>query len=243
VFHFAALFLLFGYLFAKIGFKGAWIERRARRRAQEAHEKWLRDRDWSRDGALPIKADRVAPNVLALALWVAFLTPFHTVWRMPFAWWGVWIVLAIFDAIAVAILVAVLRRIWRRVRVGRCVLRWQGVPVRPGATFSARFESERDLGDGAPLEASLRCLRDRAENRVIGDEAAADADEIYADRKTFQLHGRPEGGAWAQLAFAVPADARGTNSFALRPVRWVVTVALPMAGPDLRCTFPVPIYR
>jgi hypothetical protein len=243
IYHFAALFLLFGYLFAKIGFKGAWLERQARSRARAAAEKWLRDRSWSRDGAQPIKADRVLPNVAALLLWVGFLLPFHTVWRMPFSWWGVWVVLAIFDAIAVAILVAVLRRVWRRLRAGRCVLRWQGVPVRPGGTFTARFESARDLAGGAPLEATLRCLRDRSENRVIGDEAAADAEEIYADKKTFPVHGRPEGGSWAQLSFTVPADARGTNTSILRPVRWVVTVALPIAGPDLRSTFPVPIYR
>jgi len=185
----------------------------------------------------------VLPNLLALVLWVAFLTPFHTVWRLPFSWWGVWIVLAILDVIGVAILVATARRIWRRLRAGRSFLRWQGVPVRPSGTFSARFETARSLAGGAPLAATLRCLRDRSENPVIGDEPAADAEEIYADKKAFPLHDRPEGGSWAQLTFAVPAKARGTSSYASRPVRWVVTVGLPTAGPDFRTTFPVPIYR
>jgi hypothetical protein len=165
------------------------------------------------------------------------------VWRLPFAYWGVWIVLAILDVIAVAILVAVVRRAWRRLRAGRAFLRWQGVPVRPGGTFAARFESTRSLAGGPPLVARLRCLRDRPENRVIGDEPAADAEEVYTEEKAFPLHERPEGGSWAQLSFAVPPDARGTDCHAARPVRWVVTVGLPIAGPDFRTTFPVPIYR
>jgi hypothetical protein len=176
-------------------------------------------------------------------LWVAFLLPFHTVWRLPLAFWGVWIVLAIFDLIAVAILVAVARRVWRRLRAGRSYLRWQGVPVRPGGTFSARFETARSLAGGPPLAAKLRCLRDRPENRVIGDEPAADAEEIWTADGSFPLHERPEGGSWAQLTFAVPADARCTDGYASRPVRWVVTVGLPTSGPDFRTTFPVPIYR
>ena len=90
---------------------------------------------------------------------------------------------------------------------------------------------------------TLRCLRDRAENRVIGDEPAADADEVWAEKRTFRVHDRPEGGSWAQLSFAVPATARGTDSYARRPVRWVVVVAMPLVGPDFRTTFPVPLYR
>lgn len=243
VYHFAGLFFLFGYLFTKLGLKGAWMARQARRRREASTERWLRDRAWSRDGTGPIKSERVLPNLLALLLWVAFLLPFHTVWRLPLAYWGVWIVLAIFDLIGVAILFAVVRRIWRRLRAGRAFLRWQSVPVRPGGTFSARFETAKRLGGGPPLEAKLRCLRDRAENPVIGDEPAADAEEVYVAEKTFPLHDRPEGGSWAQLSFAVPADARGTDSYSGRPVRWVVTVGLPTAGPDFRTTFPVPIYR
>lgn len=243
VYHFAGLFVLFGYLFVKIGFKGAWVERQARARALNTAEPWLRDRAWSRDGTGPTKAERVLPNLLALLLWVGFLTPFHTVWRLPFAYWGVWIVLGIFDVIAVVIAVAVTRRIWRRLRSGRAFLRWQSVPVRPGGTFNARFETARRLGAGQRITATLRCLRDRSENRVIGDEPAADADEIYADAKEFQVHDRAAGGSWAQLSFAVPEKARGTSSFGARPVRWVVTIALPIAGPDFRTTFPVPIYR
>jgi len=243
VYHFAGLFFLFGYLFTKLGLKGAWVARQARRRREANTERWLRDRAWSRDGTGPIRSERVLPNLLALLLWVAFLLPFHTVWRLPLAYWGVWIVLAIFDLIGVAILVAVLRRIWRRLRAGRAFLRWQGVPVRPGGTFSARFETAKRLGGGPPLEAKLRCLRDRSENPVIGDEPAADAEEVYVAEKTFPLHDRPEGGSWAQLSFAVPADARGTDAYSGRPVRWVVTVGLPTAGPDFRTTFPVPIYR
>jgi len=243
VYHFAALFVLFGYLFLKVGVKGAWTARRARQRAATTGERWLRDRAWQRDGTGPIKAERVLPNLVALILWVGFLVPFHTVWRLPFAYWGVWIVLAIFDLIALAILVAVLRRAWRRLRAGRAFLRWQGIPVRPGTTFNARFECSRRLAGGPPLTARLRCLRDRAENPVIGDDPAADADEAYVEEKTFPLHDRPEGGSWAQLSFAVPPKAHGTASYASRPVRWVVTVELPTAGPDFRTTFPVPIYR
>lgn len=243
IYHFAGLFALFGYLFVKLGVKGEWIARRARARRQTTGERWLADRAWRRDGTGPIKAERVAPNLLALVLWIAFLTPFHTVWALPWSYWGVWIVLGIFDLIGIAILVAVVRRAWWRLRAGRCFLRWQGVPVRPGATFVARFESARALAGGAPLEATLRCLRDRSENRVIGDEPAADADEVYAERKSFALHDRPEGGSWAQVSFAVPASARGTDSYAARPVRWVVVVSLPGVGPDFRTTFPVPIYR
>lgn len=243
VYHFAGLFFLFGYLFTKLGLKGAWTARQARQRREANTERWLRDRAWRRDGTGPIKSERVLPNLLALLLWVAFLLPFHTVWRLPLAYWGVWIVLAIFDLIGVVILVAVVRRIWRRLRAGRAFLRWQGVPVRPGGTFSARFETAKRLGGGPPLEAKLRCLRDRSENPMIGDEPAADAEEVYVAEKTFPLHDRPEGGSWAQLSFAVPSDARGTDSYSGRPVRWVVTVGLPTAGPDFRTTFPVPIYR
>jgi hypothetical protein len=152
-------------------------------------------------------------------------------------------VLGIFDLIGVAILVGTARRAWWRVRSGRCRLRWESVPVRPGATFSARFETARTLGDGRQLDVTLRCLRDRGENRVIGDEPAADADEIWAEKRTFRVYDRPEGGSWAQLSFAVPAKARGTDSYATRPVRWVAVVSLPIVGPDFRTTFPVPIYR
>ena len=116
------------------------------------------------------------------------------------------------------------------------------MPVKPGATFTARFETSRALGDGAELEATLRCLRDRSENRVIGDEPAVDAEEVWAEKRSFRLHDRPEGGSWAQLSFAVPAKARGTDSYAVRPVRWVVVVSVPLAGPDFTTTFPVPIY-
>lgn len=241
--HFAALWVLFGYLFVKLGAKGAWTARRARQRRASTTEPWLRDRDWRRDGTGPVRAERVAPSVTALVLWVLFLTPFHTVWRLPASYWGVWIVLALFDLLALAMLVATARRVWRRHLSGRCFLRWQGVPVEPGRTLVARFESARSLAGTAPLEATLRCLRDRAENPVIGDEAAPDAEEIYAERKTFALHDRPEGGSWAQLSFTVPDDAPGTSSFGTRPTRWVLTVALPAVGPDFRTTFPVPIYR
>lgn len=183
------------------------------------------------------------PNLLPLALWIGFLLPFHTVWALPWSYWGVWIVLGIFDALAVAMIVGVLLNAWRALRSGRCRLRWEGAPVRPGATFNARFETSRAIGADATLEATLRCLRDRAENRVIGDEPAADAEEVWAEKRSFRVHDRPEGGSWAQLSFLVPAKARGTDSYAVRPVRWVVVVSVAGVGPDLRATFPVPIYR
>lgn len=243
VWHFAGLFFLFGWLFFRIGLAGERAVRRARRRRDASMERWLRDRAWDRSGAEPIRIARVWPNVLSLVLWVGFLLPFHTVWALPWSYWGVWIVLGLFDVLAVVMLVGVLQNGWRALRSGRCRLRWDGVPVRPGGTFAARFETSRALGDGVQLEATLRCLRDRAANRVIGDEPAVDAEEVWAEKRSFRVHDRPEGGSWAQLSFAVPAKARGTDSYAARPVRWVVEVAIPMAGPDLTTTFPVPIYR
>jgi hypothetical protein len=241
--HFAGLFFLFGWLFFKIGLKGELTARRARARRDANRERWLKDRAWDRTGTGPIRAERVAPNLAALALWVGFLLPFHTVWALPWSYWGVWVVLGIFDVIGVVILVGTLRRVWWRLRSGRCRLRWDAVPVRPGGTFTARFETARTIGDGTQIEATLRCLRDRGENRVIGDEPAADADEVWAEKRSFRVHDRPEGGSWAQVSFAVPAKARGTSSYAGRPVRWVVVVSMPIAGPDFWTTFPVPIYR
>lgn len=243
VWHFAGLFFLFGWLFFRIGLAGEREARRARRRRDANTERWLKDRAWDRTGTGPVRTARVWPNVVSLVLWVAFLLPFHTVWALPWSYWGVWIVLGVFDALAAAMLYGVLRNAWHALRTGRCRLRWEGVPVRPGATFAARFETSRALGDGATLEATLRCLRDRAENRVIGEEPAADAEEAWAESRSFRVHDRPEGGSWAQLSFVVPADARGTDSYAARPVRWVVVVSLPMAGPDFTTTFPVPIYH
>lgn len=243
VWHFAGLFFLFGWLFFKIGLKGELDARRARARRDQNQESWLKDRAWDRTGTGPIKAERFAPSLAALALWVGFLLPFHTVWALPWSYWGVWIVLGIFDLIGVAILVAAVRRLWWTLRAGRCRLRFEGVPVRPGGTFSARFETSRALGEGSNVEATLRCLRDPAENRVIGEEAAADAEEIWAEKRSFRVHDRPEGGSWVQLSFAVPLKARGTDSYAARPVRWVVAVSMPIVGPDFRTTFPVPIYR
>lgn len=243
VWHFAALFFLFGWLFFRIGLAGEREARRARRRRDANSERWLKDRAWDREGAGHVRAERVWPNLLPLALWIGFLLPFHTVWALPWSYWGVWIVLGIFDALAVAMIVGVLRNGWRALRSGRCRLRWEGAPVRPGATFNARFETSRAIGADAKLEATLRCLRDRAENRVIGEEPAADAEEVWAEKRTFRVHDRPEGGSWAQLSFLVPAKARGTDSYAARPVRWVVVVSVEGAGPDLRATFPVPIYR
>jgi hypothetical protein len=151
-------------------------------------------------------------------------------------------VLGLFDLLAVVMLVGVLQNALRALRSGRCRLRWEGVPVKPGGTFNARFETSRALGEGVKLEATLRCLRDRAENRVIGDEPGADAEEVWAEKRSFALHDRPEGGSWAQLSFLVPAKARGTDSYAVRPVRWVVVVSIPLSGPDFTTTFPVPIY-
>ncbi|MBY0279193.1 hypothetical protein K2Z84_27995, partial [Candidatus Binatia bacterium] len=243
VWHFAGLFFLFGWLFFKIGLKGELTARRARARRDASHERWLKDRAWDRTGTGPILAERFAPSLAALALWVGFLLPFHTIWALPWSYWGVWVVLGIFDLIGLAILVAALRRLWRTLRAGRCRLRWDAVPVHPGGTFAARFETSRALGEGQTVEATLRCLRDRAENRVIGDEPAADAEEIWAEKRSFRVHDRPEGGSWAQLSFAIPPKARGTDSYAARPVRWVVAVSMPIAGPDFRTTFPVPIYR
>ena len=243
VWHFAALFFLFGWLFFRVGLKGEWLARRARARRDANAERWLRDRAWDRDGTGPVRAERVAPSLLALVLWIGFLLPFHTVWALPWSYWGVWIVLGLFDLIGVAIAVATVRRIWWRLRSGRCRLRWQGAPVRPGGTFTARFETARALGGDAQLAATLRCLRDRRENRVIGEEAAADAEEVWTETRSFPVHDRPEGGSWVQLAFPVPARLPGTDSYAARPVRWVVTVSLSIAGPDFRTTFPVPIYR
>jgi hypothetical protein len=243
VWHFAALFFLFGWLFFRIGLAGEREARRARRRREANSERWLKDRAWDREGAGPVRAERVGPNLLPLALWIGFLLPFHTVWALPWSYWGVWIVLGIFDALAVAMIVGVLRNAWRALRSGRCRLRWEGAPVRPGATFNARFETSRAIGSDGKLEATLRCLRDRAENRVIGEEPAADAEEVWAEKRSFRVHDRPEGGSWAQLSFLVPAKARGTDSYAARPVRWVVVVTVEGAGPDLRATFPVPIYR
>ena len=242
VWHFAGLFFLFGWLFFRIGLTGERDARRARRRRDANGERWLKDRAWDRTGTGPIRIARVWPLVLSLVLWVGFLLPFHTVWALPWSYWGVWIVLGIFDALAVAMLYGVLQNAWRALRSGRCRLRWDAVPVKPGATFNARFETSRALGDGAELEATLRCLRDRSENRVIGDEPAVDAEEVWVEKRSFRLHDRPEGGSWAQLSFAVPAKERGTDSFAVRPVRWVVVVSVPLAGPDFTTTFPVPIY-
>ena len=242
VWHFAGLFFLFGWLFFRIGLAGERDARRARRRRDANGERWLKDRAWDRSGTDPIRIARVWPNVVSLVLWVGFLLPFHTVWALPWSYWGVWIVLGIFDALAVAMVYGVLQNAWRALRSGRCRLRWDAVPVKPGATFTARFETSRALGDGAELEATLRCLRDRSENRVIGDEPAVDAEEVWAEKRSFRLHDRPEGGSWAQLSFAVPAKARGTDSYAVRPVRWVVVVSVPLAGPDFTTTFPVPIY-
>jgi len=242
---FASLWMWFGCVFARVGIAGWWSDRRSRARLEDQRvtEPWLRDRAWRRDGAGPIEEERVLPNIVPLLLWTAYLVPFHTVWRVSSAWWGLWIVIAVFDLIALVLLYFTLLRVWRALRAGRRFLRWQGVPVRPGGTFAARFESSRNLGAGVQAEVTLRCLRDCADNRRIGDEPAADAEEIWAEAKSVPIHARPEGGSWAQLSFAVPVRARGTDSYAARPIRWVVRVRVPTAGPDFETSFPAPIYR
>ncbi|MEW6268090.1 MAG: hypothetical protein AB1689_02185, partial [Thermodesulfobacteriota bacterium] len=242
---FASVWMWFGWLFVRLGLAGWWSDRRARGRRADPRitERWLRDRAWRRDGARPIEAERVLPNVVPLLLWTAYLVAFHTVWRVSRAWWGVWLALAVFDLIGLVLLYFTALRVWRALRAGRCFLRWQGVPVRPGGTFAARFESSRDLGSGVQAETTLRCLRDRADNRRIGDEPAADAEEVWAETRSVPLHARSDGGSWAQLSFAVPAGARTTSSHAARPVRWVVRVRVPTAGPDFETSFPVPVYR
>jgi hypothetical protein len=242
---FASVWMWFGYAFVRVGVAGWWNDRRVHARLADSRvaEPWLRDRAWRRDGTGPIGAERVLPNAVPLLLWTAYLVPFHTVWRVSASWWGVWLALGVFDLLALVLLYLTAVRVWRALRAGRCFLRWQGVPVRPGGTFSARFESSRDLGNGAQADATLRCLRDRADNPRIGDEAAADAEEVWAETRTVALHSRPEGGSWAQLSFAVPESARGTDSYAARPVRWVVRIRVAAAGPDFETSFPVPVYR
>lgn len=242
VFLFASAWMLFGAGFVRIGVLGVLAERRARARASGAVEPWLRDRAWQRDGTRPVGAERILPNLAALVAWVAYLVPFHTIWRLPLSWWGAWIVLGLFDLLAVAILVTTAGRLWAGLRSGRCFLRWSSAPIAPGERFSARFESSRTIAASGQVIAKLRCLRDSSGGARNAEEAAPDADEIWAESRSFPVYARPEGGTWAEIAFEVPADARGTTSAAARPVRWTLVVTVPTAGPDFTTTFPVPVY-
>lgn len=237
-----AVVLLIGSGFLRIGLEARVAARAKRRREAGALEPWLRDREWSRDGTGPIASERLSSQILGFLFLAGVAFPFHSIWAVPFDWWGFWLVVGILDLLALVGLVVVLRTLWMRLRGGSPRLRWHGVPVAPGGTLTARFETTKTLAAGGAATLVLRCLREKTGGVATSGDASPDAVEIGTTTVTAPVRSRPEGGTSVDVTIRVPADARGTNGRLARPIRWQLEVRIPTPGPDYVATFPIPIY-
>lgn len=237
-----AVVLLIGSGFLRIGLEARAAAHAKRRREEGALEPWLRDREWSREGTGPIASERLSSQILGFLFLAGVAFPFHSIWAVPFDWWGFWLVVGILDLLALIGLVVVLRTLWMRSRGGSPRLLWHGVPVAPGATLTARFETTKTLAASGAATLALRCLREKASGVATSGDASPDAVEIGTTTVTAPVRSRPEGGTTVDVTIRVPADARGTNGRLTRPIRWQLEVRIPTPGPDYVATFPIPIY-
>ena len=234
--------LLVGSGFLRNGLQRFVIARRRRAREVVAAATWLRDRDWRQDGAEPIAEEALLPQFLSFVFIGGLLLPFHTIWAVDWSWWGFWVVIGILDLLLFAVVVVALRSVWFRIVGGSARVRWNSVPVAPGGTFRAVVEVARLAPTDAPARVTLRCMRDGSRGGSPSEDPAPDAEKVWAEEKTFPVRPLPGGGAAIEVAFAIPPEARGTDTRRALPIRWQLVVSVPTAGPDFETIFPAPIY-
>ncbi|HUF26740.1 MAG TPA: hypothetical protein VMM18_07140 [Gemmatimonadaceae bacterium] len=242
-----AVFVLAGSSLIVHGIAGVRRRRTAGRlRAENAAEPWVWDHRWhaygSRDDSM---------RSIARALW---FTVFLAIFLIPFNWLSYFsaerpvpfqIVTAVFDMILVGMVVWVAYLLARRTKFGESVLRFRRFPFFIGDAVEVSLPRQGHLARFDELEATLRCVVERYEQRGSGKDRSAKVVcyEVWAERRASEPgDGRQSTSRELTWRFDVPAGLPPTALSERPPVYWELEVRAEMPGVDYAATFLVPVY-
>lgn len=243
---FGVIFSWFGCSTVLYGWRGLRRERRAHTlRFTKPFEPWMQDHPWDATGANGKNAAHAGRALYSGLAFAAFLLPLHL---LLFSDELDLLVVRIFLSFVTLISdLAILLIFWhgltllaRRIRYGAGRLRFERFPFFTGGELRARLSGVERLRDADTLTATLRFVKECAED--TGDSTWIVAYQLYAETQTINLRSPHANDIEIALAFALPAGDYATELMKRPPRYWQLEVAAGVGKPAFRTTFIVPVY-
>lgn len=239
---FGLVFVLMPLRMLQIALTGGGHTERRRRASSKGSAPWKVDYPWRPEGMDP---DYINPggSALGVVAFLCFVGLFNIAWASDSLLFRV--IIVFLDLLGLLILVDALLKVWQRVRHRRPRVRWTTFPAFLGGRLEGSVEFGRPLAARAPVQATLRCVKDEEVVREDPEDGHRSVSEepfiVYAQTREV-----PAGDGRLRtlpLAFDVPDDLPGTDLGRKLPTYWQVTVQVPLTGPDFDTVFLAPVYK
>jgi hypothetical protein len=152
-----------------------------------------------------------------------------------------WIVVLVFDLVALLVIGALIHSAVQRLRFGRRSLRLLTLPAWTGGTLRAELSFSRGLRAVGPTRCTLHCVDEsrRADSSASGTPADSLV-SVYREVQELDTAGKKV--RRLRVEFEIPPDAPGTRLRETPRIFWRLIVHVPARGPDYRGDFLVPVY-
>lgn len=240
---FGAVFALAGFGVSTLGFKTILAKSGSPPRRSGAP--WTSDNDWNTAGAVPDNPTGRFQTVVGRFIFFVFIGFMNILWTVRMTGGGrivVFLVVGLFDLIALAVLYDTLQKMVQVVRVGTPRLAWRTFPFFTGGRFEAVFQTTRAMRPNGPPKVTLRRIEQRSGLESGGNRTAGmQSFEVWSSEQTLPAFAQGTMTSFP-IAVDVPADQRGTDLSESECTYWQLVVGVPVAGPDVEAVFLVPIY-
>jgi hypothetical protein len=152
-----------------------------------------------------------------------------------------WIVLIIFDLIALLVLGTLVLSAVQRLRFGRRSFRLLTLPTWTGGTLSAELSFSRGLPAVGPTRCTLHCVDESRQADTTGSTTPDDSlVSVYREVQELDTAGTKL--RRLRVEFEIPPDAPGTRLSEAPRIFWRLDFRVPAMGPDYQGEFLVPVY-
>ena len=242
----ATVFLVCGLLLVLHGIGGIRRERQLQPlRTMHLEEPWRWDHAWDRRGTMDSDLMRRVRARFAMSLLVGcFLVPFH--------WFGffapeptifIGIIALLFDLVVIGTLTQAVLLLLRRRRYGLGVALYERFPFHRGQPVELVVGRPAALRDDAQIEATLRCVQERAVTRGSGSSRSTTIECHEVAHVPLTIEDVREGTRrFLRVRGVPPADTLATALSETPSRYWELELVSQVPGIDWRARFLVPVY-
>ena len=239
-----AMFFLVGVFLMLHGFDGMKRKRRLKKGKYMApHRPWMWDYAWEPLGISENKKKGVINALVAMGVYIAFLSPFNWLVFYSEEVLPVWVkgVVIVFDLIILFVVYDFVRKLSQYLKYGDSRLRFKNFPFVLGGKMVVSLA-------GAPpqfevMRMNLRFIEEAYEESGSGRNRSQDVVcyQRYGEEKVLRSH--DAGGSKIVMAWQLPEDSEFTTQLSVRPAKfWELEIKAETPGVDYESRFLLPIY-